>query len=176
MLEHPLDEHRVERLRHRVVELRVLVHQIERREDDAHERGLRRRRARGLNDVVLPAVEGLEQDAEEQVAEERRDDRDVRTEAELEDDVRVRRAHDHRDDHARDQRARRELVGAGRFLWRGWLVAVLRGLAHKARPYHHRYRSFAFAWKIRPTVWPCSTTGWVQIACNTRRTLSTTSA
>ena len=56
---------------------------VERGEQHAHERGLRAGGARGLHDVVLPAVVVAEDDAERQVAEEGGDHRDVRPEAEL---------------------------------------------------------------------------------------------
>ena len=93
-----------------------LAQEVERREEDAHERRLRRRGAGGLDDVVLPAVEVAEEDAEHQVAEERGHHRDVRPEAELQDDVRVGGAHDRRDDEAGSDGAWREFAHARRLL------------------------------------------------------------
>ena len=89
---------------------------VERRQQPAQEGDLPRRRARRLDDVVLPAVVALREEAERQEAEERRHDRDVRTEAELQDHVGIRRAHDQRDHQADDDRARRELADVGRLL------------------------------------------------------------
>ena len=74
-------------------------------------------------------------DAEEQVAEEGGDDRDVRAEAELQHDVRIRRAHDRGDDNPGDHRAQRELapdrirrrlVGAAVGLGEAFLFGLLR--------------------------------------------------
>jgi len=80
---------------------RIHAQQVERRHQRAQEGGLACRGARGLNDVVLPAVEIAEREPECQVAEEGRDHGDVRSEAELEHDVGVGTP-DHRGDQHRD--------------------------------------------------------------------------
>ena len=78
-----------------------LAQHVEGGEHDAHEGGLRGRGARRLDDVVLPAVVALAgDDAQNHEAEEGRDDRDVRAEAELQHHVGIRDAHDAGDDHA----------------------------------------------------------------------------
>ena len=56
---------------------------IERRKQHAHEGGLGRGRSGRLHDVVFPAIVVLEGDAQREIAEERRHDRDVRAEAEF---------------------------------------------------------------------------------------------
>jgi hypothetical protein len=83
----------------------AVAQDVERAEQHAHERGLRRASAGRFREVVLPAVvASARQHLEEQEAEERGDDRDVRSEAELEHHVRVRGAHHDRDEHAGDDR------------------------------------------------------------------------
>jgi hypothetical protein len=67
-------------------------------------------RAGGLNDVVLPAVVAFREEPERDEAEEGRDDRDIRPEAEFQDDVRIRGADDQRDEQADGDRPRRELA------------------------------------------------------------------
>ena len=95
---------------------RVGAHDVERGEQPAQKRDLPRRRPGRLDDVVLPAVVVAREQPEREETEERRDDRDVRSEAELEHDVRIRRADDQRDDQSDDDRARRELANVRRFL------------------------------------------------------------
>ena len=89
---------------------------VERCEQPAQKRDLSRRGAGRLNDVVLPPVVVLREQAQRQKAEERGHHRDVRPEAELEDDVRIRRADDQRDEQADGDRARRELADVSRLL------------------------------------------------------------
>ena len=67
-----------------------------------------------LDDVVLPAVVALREQPEREEPEERRDDRDVRAEAELEHDVGIRGADDQRDEEADGDRARRQFSDMGR--------------------------------------------------------------
>jgi len=95
--------------------LRVVGEDVERAEEHAHERGLRGARTGGLDEVVLPpvvapAAEREIDEAQEQEPEERGDNRDVRTEAELEDHVRVRHAHDHGDDQTGEDRLPRDVT------------------------------------------------------------------
>ena len=118
---------------------------VERRQQHAHERGLRRGRAGGLDDVVLPAVVVLEHDAEGEVAEERGDDRDVRSEAELEHDVRVRGAHHGRDRKPAEDGPRRELPESG-----GLLHPPIANLVDRGRLVLQRRASH-----IRRTLLPC---------------------
>jgi hypothetical protein len=80
-------------------------------EDRTHKGGLGRRRAGGLHDVVLPAVIALAgDDAEDDVAEEGRNDGDVGPEPQLQHHVGIHRAHDRRDDGAGDQGLDRQLA------------------------------------------------------------------
>ena len=106
------DLHAVER--DRETEGLVTAQEVERRQDRAHERGLARDGARGLREVRFVAQrDGARDDGQHEVAEERRDDGDVRTEPELEDDVGIGRGDEDGDDQGDEDRAERELAGAG---------------------------------------------------------------
>lgn len=61
--------------------------------------------ARGLDDVVFPAVVVFEENAEDEIAEEGGDDGDVGAEAELHDDIGIRAADDGGDEHGAEDGA-----------------------------------------------------------------------
>ena len=104
----PDADSQIERLHAREVDVEAAAgfsrQHVERREQPAQKRDLPRRRARRLDDVVLPAVVVLREEPERQEPEEGRDDRDVGAESELEDDVGIRGADDQRDEQADDDR------------------------------------------------------------------------